>query len=97
MRTAIRQVNRALLAVLLWPKLRPTVETPAFKDFCARFGFGVLKYFPLKKASDCQGLWVLSECDFKHGGFFVEIGAANGFGGCISVGQRCPQRAGVRR
>ena len=37
-----------------------------------------LEYLPVSKSQLRQDLFVLSECDFKKGGFFVEFGATNG-------------------
>src|SRR5262249_45272724 len=41
----------------------------------------LLKYLPKSKAEFRQDLFVLSELNFKHEGYFVEFGAANGYAG----------------
>ena len=81
MRTAIRQLNRALLAAILVPKFRAKVATPEFRSFCAKYGFGILKYLPFGSVWDHQDLWVVTESGFKRNGFFVDVGAADGIGG----------------
>jgi FkbM family methyltransferase len=41
----------------------------------------LLRYLPKSKAEFRQDLFVLSELNFKHGGYFVEFGAADGYAG----------------
>src|SRR5262249_46423897 len=41
----------------------------------------LLKYLTKSKAEFRQDLFVLSELNFKHEGYFVEFGAANGYAG----------------